>query len=279
MNKSVFIIGSPRSGTTFVANLLRMNESNFVDIEPDPKFHKESRLYYETRNKIYLKYFSKQIKASIDNTAQNNLVYVSKSPNYLSFVNELVEQFNAQIIFVIRDGKEAVCSMMDWNTYHSKSFFHLAEDWPNNSQEVCGNESFDSWDFSRFRPKKADPIFMEWKKLSRFEKCAWYWSKFNSILLNYYDKYKLNSMLIHADNISYDLWSSKLKKLDLDVNSKIDFEKCLNSKRKKNSVESRFSINQRFLKPSFWNTTLNNQFDKLAGSVYRDCNERRKYNL
>jgi hypothetical protein len=58
-------------------------------------------------------------------------------------------------------------------------------------------------DYSRLRPLSGDPLQAIWRTFSRFEKCCWYWSEFNRILLAHakeLPEYAYRFIFIDRDN-------------------------------------------------------------------------------
>jgi len=71
---------------------------------------------------------------------------------------------------------------MDFHNLHSKNIYAMAEDEEGSTKTL---PEHDPWDYSRLRPLPDDPAYARWKKLPRFQKVAWKWSKINEIALDY----------------------------------------------------------------------------------------------
>lgn len=180
-NRSVFIFGAFRSGTTAFCHLLREASNASVFIEQPPKLCIEARKQYEGRLVQPLATIKRSRRESVSTVNKLGKIYIDKNPNYLLFAKELVVNFNCKLIYLHRDGRDVVRSMMDWHDLVGKDIFTLAED-GDDSERVLG-EQF-PWDYSLLRPKAAEPISTEWKHISRFEKCAWYWARYNEMAIN-----------------------------------------------------------------------------------------------
>lgn len=269
----IFIIGSPRGATTSVSKIFGLHPKLASFVEDKPLMLKESRLGYENNsNENFINFIKPKLKR-IASLKKDNIIYVDKNPSYLPFCNQILTNLNSKIIFVFRDGKKTVNSMMDWNEYHSKSFYCLDEDWPKNSKEISKRKS--EWDFSRPRPNIYSPLFKSWKKMTRFEKCCWYWSKFIKIALDVINKFPDRVIPIFSESISSDYINQKFKDLNLsELNKNFLLDTNFNF-RNFNNIQSRFDVKKRFTNISNWNSQTINSFYNYAGISYDKINEYR----
>jgi len=179
IEKIFFIIGAFRSGTTAVARILNLASNANVYVEQPPKLSRETRDLYDGRlpNPGEIVKVAKQ--PSINEDLSKGLIYGDKSANYLPFIPYLNKIWGCQFVFVVRDGRNVVRSMIDWQQVINSKLYRRNEDsdgFPYKSVED------DYWDYSLIRPKVDDPYFDIWKKMEVFEKFCWYWQEYNEIM-------------------------------------------------------------------------------------------------
>lgn len=144
----IFILGAPRSGTTFLSGLLRFTrygrpvESHFItkyyrkleiygDLSKKRNFEKllndilSERPVQQWKIKLDLNEFYKKISPNLTygNIVDNLLLkrpnlssldsWGDKTPHYLGNVEDIVELFpNAKFIYIIRDGRDVALSLL-----------------------------------------------------------------------------------------------------------------------------------------------------------------------
>ena len=84
-------------------------------------------------------------------------------------------------------------SLMDWHSLSRGNIFGRKED--DITFKVVKPEQ-DWWDYSRIRPLVGETYYDEWPNLSRFEKCSWYWNKYNLELLKRWIQYEMKKKTI-----------------------------------------------------------------------------------
>lgn len=182
--QAFFILGAPRSATTFLATVLNTAMNARVFVEQVPK------LGYESREK-YLGHFnsfedSKNFIKSQKNTFIQNInndgyIYGDKNPNFLPFLRELCEVWpKSKFVYIYRDGRDVVSSLLKWND-SGKKIFQMVED---GVEDGAMYPVQDLWDYSRLRPRKGEPHYESWQELSLFEKCCIYWNNYNLLALD-----------------------------------------------------------------------------------------------
>ncbi|MBU1121517.1 MAG: sulfotransferase [Candidatus Omnitrophica bacterium] len=182
MKNIFFIIGSVRSATTAVAKIFTNSTNSEIFIEQEPKLCIEARnLYKKAINKpmeVIKEVKERHIKSVID----RGLIYGDKNPNYLPFIPYIDNLWQPKFIFIVRDGRDVVRSMMDWHNISRGNIFGMRED--EDGSKIISPEQ-DWWDYSRLRPNPDEFYFGQWRNMNRFEKCSWYWNEFNDQMLNY----------------------------------------------------------------------------------------------
>lgn len=177
-----FIVGAPRSGTTFIVKLLNIASNVKVFSEQSPK------LGYEARERHIGHFKSKedaeefirvQKEEHIRLVNEMGYVYGDKNPNYLPFVKDMTNVFNnIKFVFVYRDGRDVIRSLINW-TYTGRKLFNMIDDIDGGDEYPIQN----LWDYSRLRPRKGEKYYDEWKECSKFEKCCISWSYYNQYML------------------------------------------------------------------------------------------------
>jgi len=255
-----YIIGCARSGTTAIAKILNECKNGQIGIELKPNLCIESRNLYkgilENPKKILTDARLEQIKEA----QKFNYIFADKNVNYLPFIPFIDEIWKPKFLFVIRDGKDVVRSLMDWHEYSQGNIFGMYEDDENSPNK---SPTDDWWDYSRIRPNKGDQEYKAWKKYTRFEKCTWYWSKYNEILLENYNKLPnnrkkiINMSTIDADTIInlmtfYDLEPLKKDAINLLLKSRI------------NSSKDKYNMGKIFKDKKEWSNDQNKTYDNIA---------------
>ena len=209
MENLFFIIGCARSGTTACAKILSISTNSKVFVEQQPKLCKEARDQYKKKITNPIKTIKNAKEYYIKSVTEKGLIYGDKNPNYLLFVPYMEELWKPKFIFLVRDGRDVVRSMMDWHDICGGNIYGMKED-----EECSDIVSFDQdwWDYSRLRPNGGEPYYAEWKNLSRFEKCSWYWNEFNT------------QMFKHVSSLDKKRW----RLININTVKVSDFEKIFN---------------------------------------------------
>jgi hypothetical protein len=168
MSENLFILGSPRSGTTFLASLLGPTkfgepfESQFII-----KYNKRLSTYGDITSLARLsrlvtdiaseravlqwdvRLSAEEIKGKLGGVftyadvvneiclkllaTKGKEFWGDKTPHYLSNVNELVELFpNAKFIYIVRDGRDVALSLLKKN-WGPNNVYACADEWAKNN--------------------------------------------------------------------------------------------------------------------------------------------------
>jgi len=200
-------------------------------------------------------------------------VYGEKNLTYAPFIEELYELLGCKFIFLIRDGRDVVRSLMDWhdlvwgNIYRECKYLgELTEQAYKNVSAIPIHK--DTSDFSRPRPQPGDPYHENWLNLTREEMCAWYWQHINTLYINQLLKLPPDSYII----VDYTAPEAK------DITDIADFLNLRGLNENKisvmlesriNSVKDRFGIERRYPKWYDWSSDQKKQFDRIAGAQMR----------
>lgn len=145
-NKEIFIIGAPRSGTTWLLRLLASHsnismantialhlkedvgsphseESHFFNfrINKELKFDSEDDFINQTRERYY----------SI--LSEDKFCFIDKTPDHVFYLDKIQKCFpNAYIIHIIRDGHDVLASLKDYKYLKIKKYAPFGTERPSN---------------------------------------------------------------------------------------------------------------------------------------------------
>jgi len=197
-----FVVGSGRSGTMFLADLL--NESPEARIYHEPlQFADRAASVCAYRSQDFSRAYIERRKTFIESHFKGDGIdYYGEVNGYLSdHVDSLKSVFNAPVYLLVRDGRKVVRSIYSRYTYQGS---HISQ---------------------YFSPKKESPYFYQWENFSRFEKICWSWGSHNERYLTKIGKFirfedlisdweEFNRVFnVHIPlNISKDVWSRLIVK-------------------------------------------------------------------
>lgn len=245
-----------------MAEIFKGSKDCAVDPEADPKLLEEARLCFEGKLED-LRPVAEKKRAAIEKSSSSGKTYVDKNPSFIWFAQQMVSVFNTRVVFVVRDGRDTVRSMIDWNQYHSRSMYCLPEDWDEGSAEVAAIGRRSLWDRSRPRPKKGEALYKDWKFLDRFAKCSWYWNYFNLVAKDLSIRIGAgNWHTVRMEDLDFSRVGQIFEFLKLDAPSSEHVEAVLN--RKVNSAEERFKVSSRFPSHDQWSEERRKVFSRFA---------------
>ena len=263
MSDVFFLIGAPRSGTTALARILGLASNAEVFIEQSPKLRFESRalLKSELPNSKDLLFQKKN--SYIVKTLRKGKKYGDKNPCYLPFINGLFKNWDSKVLFLIRDGRDVLRSLMNWHHLYKPNIFSMKED--SDFSDLVLPED-DLWDYSRLRPNPGDKIFPFWKSMSRFQKIAWYWSNFNSFAIGLLSEIESSRWLIvNVSDISVERIREIYDFLGLKGFAPEIIKNMLNARI--NSLYDKVKKEDIYPNWANWPVQQINEFEKLAGEM------------
>ena len=263
-----FIIGCARSGTTALVKMLNTSQNATVFVEQQPNLCIEARNLYRGILRDPRQVIGEAKLEPIQKVLSSGLKYGDKNPNYLPFVPYIAELWDCKFLFPVRDGREVVRSLMDWHDFYNQKFSHsgvfaMKEDDPNSPTD---SPEQDWWDYSRLRPNPGNPYFEEWQRLSRFEKCAWYWANFNKKALELFSQLD-NQRWLLVDMKSLDRFKMKdvFDFLGLDGFNANRIGEMINARI--NSLQERAGLPDKFPSWTDWTQEQRDAFDRIAGEM------------
>lgn len=198
-----FILGSGRSGTTFLANLLNKATEAHVVHEPIRADFVAYRHAFHDANAAerYVKQFRKK-EMYLRAHGRPHTVYGEVNSLLRRHASALQQAFpDATLLHLVRDGRDVVRSMMARRT--------LLPDDPG----TIG-----------IRPTESDRWAEEWEEMNRFARLCWYWQVDNAYLrqtigqtkqfekiLESYDYFNSEILVPCGLTISHSLWQEAVK--------------------------------------------------------------------
>jgi len=183
---SFFLLSSARSGSTSLAEILDSASNGACAVEPTPNLNREMRDMLEGRLPDPERVVRETVVRRVNQQNREGLVYGEKNVTYGPFVPWLDQLLDARFVFLKRDGRDVVRSLINW---HEQKFGNVYRECPQPGQlsreaTQCAASLpvyKDSCDYSRPRPPKDNPLYSQWENLTRLEMCAYYWSRINRL--------------------------------------------------------------------------------------------------
>jgi hypothetical protein len=200
----LFVVGTGRSGTRTIADLLDSFPGCTVEHERKPVLLTEVNEYLERkRSRADIVELLRDTR-SIEAIGGDRLS--GEANQRLSFVlGPLAETYSeARVIWLIRDGRPAVASMVHRGAFH-----------PNEHElRSAGTKEWASAKFAaHIVGEMTEP---EWDALDQFGRCCWYWSYTNRVIGRDLPVTGLPWMLIRLEDLARD-WSRVESLLGLEL--------------------------------------------------------------
>ena len=170
-----FVIGCGRSATTAYARMLATATNAEIHVEQAPKLRIASRELIKGRLADPEGVLLKARREIIQETRLRGKKYGDKNMCYMPFIPYLFRLWDCKIVFLLRDPRDVVRSVLSRRQISNSNFYQMPEDGVFSTK---GPED-DPWDYSRLRPNPGDSFHDSWKDVSLFEKAVWNWTQFN----------------------------------------------------------------------------------------------------
>jgi len=268
-NKSFFIVSCARSGSTSLTKILNLATNCECAMEPTPNLNVETRLAMEGKltnyEPIVKETIVKRVKAS------KAEIYGEKNVTYGPFIKTIHELLNAKFVFLIRDGRDVVRSLIDW---HEKAFgtvYRECKEIGNLNEKALQNASNlpihkDTSDYSRPRPLLGTQLYEKWENLTREEMCAFYWSYINELYISQLKQIPQKSWIsLDYTNPNRTDILKVINFLGLEGLNAEKIQEILDEN--VNSLKDRFGIEKSYPNWKNWNGGLRRCFDQIAEST------------
>ena len=269
-----FILTCARSGSTSLTTILNEANNGICAVEPSPNLNYETREMMKGRLENPNIIIDKYITPRVESALRDVNIYGEKNLTYGPFIKSLYEKFNCKFIYLKRDGREVVRSMMDWHNRMFGSIYRECKDIANIAPRALFSAGrlpvhLDMSDYSRPRPLKGEEYYDIWEDMKREEMCAYYWSKINDIYLSElkmipceqwveidYTKPTTEDILTVAEFCG-------LKGLNESIVNKMLNEKI-------NSLKERCEESPQYPKWNMWDVGLKESFINIAGNTMKE---------
>jgi SAM-dependent methyltransferase len=184
-----FVVGTARSGTTSLAEILNTARNGRCASEPSPNLNVETREMMDGRLADPVATLELTVLPRVRKELARGDVYGEKNVTYGPFVRYLHQALGGRFAWVVRDGRDVVTSLINWHDKKFGSVYRECGEPENLSAEALKSAAnlpvhLDASDYSRPRPQRDAPLGREWEGLSRAEMCAYYWSTINALCLD-----------------------------------------------------------------------------------------------
>ena len=185
LGRSFFILSTARSGSTSLARILDTANDASCVIEPSPNLAREHRAWWDGRDVDAATLVEETIVPRVVEALGRHSIYGEKNVTYGPFIRALWERLGCRFVFLVRDGRDVVRSLLDWHAgMFGDIYRECGEPGPLEPAAVEAAAALPAWrdesDYARPRPVPGDPWFERWEGLTRAEMCAWYWSRSNA---------------------------------------------------------------------------------------------------
>lgn len=201
-NKQVFfILSCARSGSTSLAKILNTAENGICAVEPTPNLNRETRDMMEGRIADPMAVLENTVIPRIWKKLTEVEVYGEKNLTYGPFISYLYQALKCKFVFLKRDGRDVVRSLINWHEKKFGSIYRECKETGNLSPTAISAAAnlpvhFDTSDYARPRPLKNDPLYNEWENFTRLEMCAYYWATVNELYFDNLQKLPNNAWIM-----------------------------------------------------------------------------------
>ena len=261
-----FVIGAFRSGTTALAKILDSATNAKVFVEQPPKLSKEARELYGEKLENPRGCIEGAKGGAIKSVLDQGRHYGDKNANYLPFIPHLADLWPCKFVFVVRDGRDVVRSLMDWQHVTDSRLYERDEDGDEFNHKRIEE---DYWDYSLIRPRPETPLSKQWRSLDKFSKFSWYWSEYNKVLLSHMHALSVNRYsLVDMTQVSTCDIESLFAFLHLDGFNSENIDRMMTGRI--NQASDRGQVGEMF-RPWFeWSNSQTEAFDQFAAPVMKE---------
>ncbi|MCA8942998.1 MAG: methyltransferase domain-containing protein [Planctomycetes bacterium] len=184
--KPYFVVSCARSGSTSLTKILDSATNGDCVLEPQPNLNRETRDMREGRLADPDGTLESSVVKRVLTAQRPDRVYGEKNVTYGPFLDRLHRRLDPRFVYIRRDGRDVVRSLMDWHERMFGTIYRECSDPGDLSPRALQSAGAlpvheDTSDYSRPRPLPGEAIALEWEDLSREEMCAYYWATANRI--------------------------------------------------------------------------------------------------
>jgi len=204
---------------------------------------------------------------------KEGMIYGEKNITFAPFVRTLHELLDCRFVFVKRDGRDVVRSLINWHEQKFANIYREAVDPVRLSAEarryIGGLPiDLDDSDYARPRPLAGSPLHDTWLNLTRFEMCSYYWATINGVFLDELNMLPHGSWItVDVDGADSETFTQAAEFLGLNNLDNYSVNKMLNQKI--NSLSDRGSSPGTFSLWRDWDAWHHDRFNTIAGPMMR----------
>ncbi len=183
-----FIVSCARSGSTSLCRILGEAHNGRCVSEPSPNLNRETRNMMEGRISDPTAVLQRTVIPRVWDGMRQVEVYGEKNVSYGPFILDLYRALQCRFIFLKRDGRDVVTSLINWHEGKFGSVYRECKE-PGTLTSMANSAAAsllvhnDASDYARPRPTPDEPLYRTWENLTRAEMCAYYWSMINELHL------------------------------------------------------------------------------------------------
>ncbi len=172
-----------------MCQILDSTNNAICNLEPSPNLNRESRDMMEGRYDKPFQLVTETVLKRASAVLDSNMIYGEKNVTLGPFIPHLYQLSKCRFVYVHRDGREVVRSLIDWHNRMFGTIYRECKEVGNLSERAKQAQASlpieeDSSDYSRPRPSSEDIWHERWEGFTRLEMCAWYWSRINKLYLD-----------------------------------------------------------------------------------------------
>jgi hypothetical protein len=189
-SRTYFLISCARSGSTSLTKIFGEATNGCCLSEPAPTLAYEARELWDGRLTEPTKVVERNLLPRVREHSTRHAVYGEKNVTLGFFLPQIHQALGSKFVFLRRDGRDVVRSLMDWHNKKFGSIYRECRD-PGDLNEEARRAAGrlpiheDTSDYGRPRPRRGSALYAEWESLSREEMCAYYWTEVNQLFLNH----------------------------------------------------------------------------------------------
>jgi len=183
-NRVFFIVSAPRSASTAVATIFNEAENCICAIEPDRESKIISRDMMDGKQVNVAKWI-RSVRKRVKQGLKQAEVYGEKDVTYGPMIPWLYQEFGCRFVYLIRERKAAVDSMIRWHEEITGCLYRECKDRGQLSEQALANERAnegrDLSDYSRPRPRPGDPEYYGWPDYTLRAMTEYYYRRLTQI--------------------------------------------------------------------------------------------------
>jgi hypothetical protein len=272
--KPIFVLGTGRTGSYYIADMMKCAKNVSSKHEPKPLLRVEGRKLYEFDYcfQSSLDAFYSSRSRMIEATENLGMIYFESNGSLSPFAPYICKMFpDARVIWVVRDGRNCVNS---WCRGPVEARYNDEVDnlhFVNVSiidEYTARNPKVNQWYSGMLRPKCGDKYYDLWNTLKMEEKLCWRWNEINQILKLAHNNIPKNQryFIRLEDYKSRDTWLTLFNWLGFSV-EEVNWRRFFNTEGNRKNMHRAHKSSRVLPKPKDWPPYLKDFFKEVAGEL------------